>query len=99
MYENFVGTYETVCNREVSIIIREVSAPRGSTVTSTSLFISLPNKWVRGAALLAGYSRVGAHCTKYFFYILAKCKILETTLLEMCQSKDLAKDFRGTARN
>ena len=42
-----------------------MSVPRGSTVTSTSLFISLPSKWVRGAALHVGYSRVGAHCTKY----------------------------------
>ena len=36
---------------------------------------------------------------KIFFYILAKCKILETALLEMCESKDLAKSFRGTARS
>ena len=32
IYENFVGTLETVRNIEVQIRIREVSVPKGSTV-------------------------------------------------------------------
>ena len=72
-----------------------MSVPRGSTVTSTNLFISLPSKGVKGAALLEGYSRVGAHCTKY------TCQMQDSgnhssRYIKLRDSKDLAKDFRGT---
>ena len=94
----YIQSLITVCNRARGVHIREVSVPRGSTVTSTSLFISLPSKWVRGAALLAGYSRVGAHCAKY------TCQMQDSgnhssRNIKLRESKDLAKDFRGTTRS
>ncbi len=38
IYDNFVGTSEIVRNREVTMIVREVSIQRGSTVFSFFFF-------------------------------------------------------------
>lgn len=82
------------CPYQRGVHIREVSAPRSSTVTSTSLFISLPSKWVRGAALLAGYSRVGAHCTKYFFIYLPNARFWKQ-LYQKCVNQRTSRRASG----
>ena len=49
---------------------------------------------VRGAALLAGYSRVGAHCTKYFFIYLPNARFWKQ-LYQKCVNQRTSRRASG----
>ena len=82
-------------HRKLSVIERCPYREVQPTETSTSLLIYITAKQVgkRGSSASRVFQGIIVQ------NILAKCKILETTLLEICESKDLTKDFRGTTRS